>query len=100
MLLQEPSKAAIVKAYPISSRQVLAMTESSIQLYDIRKPAIIVSQTCFEHTPSAENPDNELNDIDVRFVDESTLQLAYCFDSGETTISNLNVDSFALEEKT
>ena len=50
--------------------------------------------------PCAENPDNELNDIDVFEKSAEEIILAYCFDSGETTVSSLYLESYMLHQNT
>lgn len=65
MLIQDKDKREVIKAKAIGTTFVIAITANSISLYDLRKAAIILKESIFEHTPFPDDLENEINDLCV-----------------------------------
>ena len=98
MLIQDRQKREIVKARAIGSHMILSATCNSIQLYDIRKPCIILKETIFEHTPFPEDDENELNDIDLVELENGRVKVVACFDSGVLTVSEIDTNTLEINQ--
>lgn len=55
----------IVKAKFVGPEYIMATTPEKVCLYDIRKPQIILMESCFEKTLTVEE-DDEINDFDFK----------------------------------
>ena len=71
---------------------IFSATSNSIQLYDIRKPSIIIKESIFEHTQFQDDLENEINDIDFVY-DGTKIKSATCFDSGVISVGELDTSS-------
>ena len=90
-----------VKAKFLGSELVAASTPSSLVVYDVRKPSIIVTEVA--HTVSALKPrdsEDEINDFDICPSGPSSFNLVAAFDSGDCKIAKLDFsDGFSDSEE-
>ena len=78
MLIQDPEKREILKCSPISTLLMVGLTPSSLIVFDIRKPSIILKEILFEsQSIFPDDPENELNDFSIHGN-----KIATCYDSG------------------
>ena len=81
---------------------VMAATPNEILIYDVRKPSIILKQTCFSHQaiPVEQKDENEINDFDfvLQKEDQSKLKLVQCFDSGESSVTEVDLNTFETKD--
>jgi WD40 repeat protein len=89
-------KEEVVKARLLGANYLLAATPSSLKLYDVRKPTIILKEHAIDKKMCED--ENELNDFDVRTIDASTISVASCFDSGFIQLHKLDLNTLSLEE--